>query len=79
MEREFTIIGEAFAQMRQRFPDAVGRSDALSRVVDFRNVLVHKYHEVDDTLVWSIVRGPMIPVQQQVDVWHRELSASVRS
>lgn len=54
IERELITIGEAMlhairtdASLERMVPDA-------RRIVDFRNVLVHGYHVVDDEVVWKI-------------------------
>lgn len=57
VERQFEIVGEAFAGLRRMAPDlAVGVSD-LPRIVAFRNVLIHGYATVDDRLVWGVIEG----------------------
>ncbi len=41
IERQLTIIGEAFNQLRQIDPETADAIPELPRVVGFRNVLVH--------------------------------------
>ena len=55
IERELITVGEALqhairadATLEATIPDA-------RRIVDFRNVLVHGYHVVDNEVVWRIV------------------------
>ncbi len=55
VERCFTIIGEALNQLDQQEPDLAARIINLRNVVDFRNVLTHGYHKVDNEDVWDII------------------------
>jgi len=60
VERQFEIIGEAFAGLRRVDPDLASSIPDLPRIVAFRNVLIHSYATVDDRLVWEVVEG-MLP------------------
>ncbi len=55
VERRFEIIGEAMAQLRQADEAVARRIPDIGQVVGFRNVLIHRYVEVDDRVVWSVV------------------------
>ena len=55
IEREFTIIGEAMSQLARRDEAAAARITDSSRIIAFRNVLVHGYTFVDSRLVWQAV------------------------
>ena len=55
VERLFTIIGESLIQLRQFRPDLVARIGDHAQIIAFRNVLVHGYAAVDETVVWSII------------------------
>lgn len=57
VERQFEIVGEAFAGLRRMDPGLAANIPSLSRIVAFRNVLVHGYATVDDKLVWGMVEG----------------------
>lgn len=59
VERQFEIIGEAFAGLRRVDPDLAASITSLPRIVAFRNVLIHGYATVDDRLVWSVVQGKL--------------------
>lgn len=73
IERELITVGEATlhairadASIERTLPDA-------RRIVDFRNVLVHGYHVVDDEVVWKIatervsqLRGEVASVMQSL-------------
>ncbi|MDR3535252.1 MAG: DUF86 domain-containing protein [Acetobacteraceae bacterium] len=55
VERQFEIIGEAFAGLRRADPALATIIPDLARIVAFRNVLIHGYATVDDQLVWGVV------------------------
>ena len=59
VERQFEIVGEAFAKLRQADPAVAQRIPELDRVVVFRNLLIHGYAGVDDRIVWGIVEGKL--------------------
>jgi uncharacterized protein with HEPN domain len=55
VERQFTVIGEAFAAVRRIEPMMGSNIPDLARIIAFRNVLVHGYAGVDDRLVWGVI------------------------
>jgi len=55
VERRFEIVGEALAQLRQRDAAVARRVPDVDRIVAFRNLLIHRYADVDDRIVWSVV------------------------
>ncbi len=57
VERQFEIIGEAFAALRRIDPTLAAGIPDLPRIVAFRNVLIHAYATVDPTLVWGIIEN----------------------
>lgn len=57
VERQFEIVGEAFAGLRRVEAGLAGDIPDLPRIVAFRNVLIHAYATVDDQLVWGVVEG----------------------
>ena len=59
VERQFEIVGEVFVGLRRVDPDLAATIPVLSRIVAFRNVLIHGYTTVDDRLVWGVVEGKL--------------------
>jgi uncharacterized protein with HEPN domain len=53
VERQFEIIGEALNQLSKTDAALAARVPDLPRLVAFRNILIHGYAVVDDTLVWD--------------------------
>lgn len=54
VERQFEIIGEALNRLSQLDPSLAAKIDGLPRIVAFRNVLIHGYATIDDTIVWEV-------------------------
>jgi uncharacterized protein with HEPN domain len=67
VERCFTIIGEALAQMRQHYPDMMQQIEDSHKIVAFRNVLMHNYFSVDNDDVWSAVESKLPELREQID------------
>jgi uncharacterized protein with HEPN domain len=63
VERQLAIVGEALGQLRRIDAATAGSIAELSRVVGFRNVLVHAYAGVDSRIVWGIVEGDLDPLR----------------
>ena len=53
VERRYTNVGEAMAQLARRAPDTANRFTDHRAVINFRNILVHRYSEVDNEKVWN--------------------------
>jgi uncharacterized protein with HEPN domain len=56
VERQFEIIGEAFAQLARLDPVLAQRIPDFRQIVAFRNVLIHGYAVVDPARVWQVVQ-----------------------
>jgi uncharacterized protein with HEPN domain len=61
VERQFEIIGEALGQLARLEPETA------SRIIAFRNILVHGYAGVDDMLVWDMVVTRLSDLRRDVD------------
>lgn len=53
VERQFEIVGEALAQIRQHHPALFVRVTDAPLIVTFRNRLIHGYASVLDEVVWK--------------------------
>ena len=53
VERSYTIIGEAMANLARRAPETAERFTNYRAVIGFRNVLMHRYSEIDNEKVWA--------------------------
>ena len=56
VERHFIIIGEALKRLDRAHPEVAAKINGLSRIVAFRNYLVHGYDTVDHDVVWQITQ-----------------------
>lgn len=66
VERQFSIIGEALAQMRIHYPALMKKVTDGNKIVGFRNVLVHQYLHVDVEDVWFAVTAKLVGFRQQI-------------
>ena len=67
VEREFEIIGEALAQLARRDPELATRISQHRSIIDFRNILIHVYADVDDRLVWDILETKLPILRREID------------
>jgi uncharacterized protein with HEPN domain len=72
VEREFEIIGEALNRLAQADADTAVRVESLSRIVAFRNRIIHGYDDIDDALVWGVIQSHLPELVEQVGVLLRE-------
>lgn len=56
-ERQFEIVGEAMARLRDTNPDVFDRIDDAYMIVAFRNRLIHGYDTVDTGIVWEVIQS----------------------
>ena len=66
VERQFEIIGEAFAGLRRSDLALAAAIPDLPRIVAFRNILIHGYATVDDRLVWGVVERDLAGLQETI-------------
>lgn len=56
IERQLEILGKALLRLRKVNPEAAARIPELHRAVALRHVLIHGYANVDNNIVWGVVR-----------------------
>lgn len=66
VERQFEIIGEALNRLAKSDPDIVSRISQYRRIIAFRNVLIHGYNAIDDTVVWDIIIKDLPTLREEV-------------
>lgn len=63
--RNLEIVGEAVAQLqigiKEKYPEV-----SWQEVKNFRNVIIHKYFEVDKEMVWDIIEEKLNPLHEQI-------------
>ena len=72
VEREFEIIGEALHRLSRVDPDTANSINQLSRIVGFRNRIIHGYDTVDDATVWGIIHRHLPPLLARVEALLQE-------
>ena len=66
VERQFEIIGESLAQLSKLDSETAAMIPDLSRIVAFRNILIHGYATVDDKIVWGVVEGSLPQLRESL-------------
>lgn len=66
VERALSIIGEAVGKITKEQPDP--KLEVARAIVGMRNRLIHSYDNVDDKIVWEVVRNhlPVLKAEAQV-------------
>ena len=67
VERQLEITGEALNALSRKDPSAAANIAELPRIVAFRNLLIHGYANVDDRLVWGVVKTKIPTLQATVE------------
>jgi uncharacterized protein with HEPN domain len=66
VERQFEIIGEALNRLAKTGPDIVGQIKYHKRIISFRNILIHGYDIVEDSIVWDVAKRDLPLLHEQV-------------
>ncbi|MEZ4985018.1 MAG: HepT-like ribonuclease domain-containing protein [Saprospiraceae bacterium] len=64
VERQLGIIGEAVNKFRKEEENVV--LSHTRQIVDFRNRLIHSYDNMDDTMVWAILKRHIPILEKEV-------------
>lgn len=65
VERQLAIIGEALNHFRRLHPEIQVDSD--KQIVAFRNRLIHAYDNLDNSIIWAILRRHVQPLKFEVE------------
>ena len=71
--REFTIIGEALNRLHKIAPALTDQIPERRSIISFRNILVHGYDIVDDTVVWETIQLDLPQLIRRVEEMLAEL------
>jgi uncharacterized protein with HEPN domain len=55
VERNFEIIGEALRRLAQHDPATAQSISGYTQIIAFRNILIHAYDQLGDSIVWGVV------------------------
>ncbi|MDP5140038.1 MAG: DUF86 domain-containing protein [Spirosomaceae bacterium] len=64
VERQLGIVGEAVNKFR-KIEQKVELTHA-KQIVDFRNRLIHSYDNVDDTIIWVIIKRHLPTLRDEI-------------
>ena len=67
VERQFEIIGEALNRLARSDPSAAEQITYTSRIIAFRNILIHGYDLVDHEVVWDVIEAHLPVLREQVE------------
>lgn len=71
MERELEILGEAARRVSNEFQQAHPEID-WRNTIGLRNVIAHRYDQVDQEIVWRIVVSGLPTLSEQLEVLIQE-------
>jgi uncharacterized protein with HEPN domain len=60
VERQFGILGEALSQLKKLDAATAARITDHTRIIGFRNQLIHSYAVIDHSITWRII-GEYLP------------------
>ena len=66
VERQFEVIGEALNRLARTDPHVAEQITHTSRIIAFRNILIHGYDLVDHEVVWDVVETHLPLLRQEV-------------
>ena len=55
VERDFEIIGEALNRIKNTDDELLEKVSEHYRIIGFRNILIHGYDIIDESIVWKAV------------------------
>ena len=64
VERQLGIIGKAVNKYDQLFPDSSIQN--AKKIVGFRNRLIHAYDSVDTSIIWTIIKRYLAPLEEEI-------------
>lgn len=67
VERQFEIIGEALNRLSKTDESVADQITHVSRIVAFRNTLIHGYDLVDHVVVWGVIETQLPILREEVE------------
>lgn len=72
VERQFEVIGEALNRALQVDPELAGRITDASRIIAFRNRLIHGYASISNEVVWGVLETNVPTLRREVEALLKE-------
>lgn len=66
VERQFEIIGEALNRFHESNPDKASQIKNYTQIIAFRNILIHGYDVIEDTVVWDVISNYLPVLNEQI-------------
>ncbi len=66
VERQFEIVGEALSQAIQKNASLAELISNPSRIISFRNRLIHGYANISDEVVWGVLETNLPVLTREV-------------
>ncbi len=66
VERQFEVLGEAARRISNEFRQAHPSID-WQRIVGLRNIVAHRYNEVRQDILWTIIHSELTPLLSQLE------------
>ena len=66
VERQFEIIGEALKQLFEINPQYKTGITNPSRIISFRNRLIHGYTSISDEVVWGVIEKDLPLLKSEI-------------
>lgn len=67
VERQLQTAGEALSQLAKMDPATASRMSEESRIIAFRNILVHGYANIDDRIVWNVLEQKLPTLRREAE------------
>lgn len=67
VERQFEIIGEALRRLAAEDKATAEQLSEHEKIISFRNILIHGYAEVDNRIVWDVLKSKLPVLLQEVE------------
>jgi uncharacterized protein with HEPN domain len=66
VERQFEVLGEAARRISMEFQQAHPDVD-WQRIIGLRNIIAHRYDEVRQEILWTIINSELTPLLTQLE------------
>jgi len=73
VERNFEIIGEAINNIRKYDPSISDQIRESSKIVGFRNQLIHGYDMISDPITWDIIKNKLPLLAEDISKFDLEV------
>lgn len=66
VERQFEILGEASRRISEEFRQTHSSID-WQRIIGLRNIVSHRYDDIDQNILWEIIHSELTPLLNQLE------------